>query len=52
MVVGPPNDLVAEYHDRMPSVLQPGDYDALLSEPRKDLLRPYVGDLTVRALNK
>ena len=51
MVVGPPNDLVADYHDRMPSILRPEDYDAWLAEPRKDLLRPCEGQLTVKALN-
>ena len=50
MVVGPPNELVADYHDRMPAILLPDDYGAWLAEPRKDLLRAYEGELKVEAL--
>lgn len=46
IVTGPPNDLVATVHDRMPIVLDPGDWDTWLDELAKlaelrALLRPY-----------
>ena len=46
-----PNDLIRDIHDRMPAVLQPGDYQRWLDpEPRdppelKDLLKPYPAEL-------
>jgi putative SOS response-associated peptidase YedK len=46
IVTGPPNGLVATVHDRMPIVLDPGDWDTWLDEGAKlaelrPLLRPY-----------
>ncbi len=51
IVTGPPNGLVATVHDRMPIVLDPGDWDTWLDEGAKlaelrPLLRPYpAGEL-------
>ena len=51
IVTGPPNGLVATVHDRMPIVLDPGDWDTWLDEGAKlaelrSLLRPYpAGEL-------
>jgi putative SOS response-associated peptidase YedK len=51
IVTGPPNGLVATVHDRMPIVLDPGDWDTWLVEGAKlpelrSLLRPYpAGEL-------
>mgnify|MGYP006334710999 CR=1 FL=1 len=35
IVTGPPNGLVATVHDRMPIVLDPGDWDTWLDEGAK-----------------
>ncbi len=51
MVVGPPNEVVADYHDRMPAILLPDEYGAWLTEPRKNLLRPYDGEIVVKELS-
>ena len=51
IVTGPPNGLVATVHDRMPIVLDPGDWDTWLDEGARlaelrSLLRPYpAGEL-------
>ena len=47
MIVTEPNALVAGYHHRMPAILRPDEYGAWLVEGRKELLRPYDGDLAV-----
>ena len=41
-----PNDVVATFHDRMPVILQPNDYDRWLGdEPDPaDLIHPYPAD--------
>ena len=43
----PPNDLVAQIHDRMPAILRPEHYDRWLGEepdPR-DVLQPFPAEL-------
>ena len=35
----------AAIHDRMPVIIDPGDYESWLNEPREDLLRPYAGEM-------
>jgi putative SOS response-associated peptidase YedK len=45
--LSPPNELVADIHDRMPVILAPGDYARWLGEepdPR-DVMRPFPADL-------
>lgn len=39
------NDVMKTVHDRMPVILEPGDYDAWLIEGDKSLLEPYTGEL-------
>jgi len=36
-----PNELCAQIHDRMPAILDRGDYRAWLARPRADLLKPF-----------
>lgn len=46
VITCPPNELMAEIHDRMPVILAPADYDRWLGlepDPR-DLLRPYPSE--------
>jgi putative SOS response-associated peptidase YedK len=38
IVVGPPNPLTAAIHDRMPIILEPGDYDRWLGDTPQDQL--------------
>ncbi len=46
-----PNELMATLHDRMPVILEPGDYDRWLDpgvtdvDEIRDLLRPYPGEM-------
>ena len=58
IIVGPPNPLAAEVHDRMPVILDPEDYDRWLdpSTPIEDLramLKPYPAErMTALAVNR
>jgi putative SOS response-associated peptidase YedK len=48
IVTGEPNSLVAAIHDRMPAILEPGDYDAWLSVAETSqalLLQPFPAQL-------
>ncbi len=47
IITVPPNELLAQIHDRMPAILGRADYDRWLgdeSDPR-DLLQPFPSDL-------
>jgi putative SOS response-associated peptidase YedK len=53
IIVGPPNELVAPIHDRMPVILEPGDYDRWLDadlepEDRRSMLKPFDANLMKR----
>ena len=43
----PPNNLLAQLHDRMPAILGKADYDRWLGDERdpRDLLRPFPSEL-------
>lgn len=47
IIVGPPNDVVAPVHDRMPMILRPDDYDAWLAAETaaEDLLGSYDAEM-------
>jgi len=50
IVVGPPNALAAQIHDRMPVILMPADYDRWLDkatppDEARAMLKPYDADL-------
>ncbi len=50
IIVGPPNTIAAPIHDRMPMILDPGDYDRWLdkrtsTDDAHAMLRPYDADL-------
>ena len=45
LITTAPNELMRPIHDRMPVIIEPGDYAAWLNaknENPKDLLRPYA----------
>jgi len=41
------NDIMAPIHDRMPVILDPGNYDTWLFEGNSELLKPYDGIMKV-----
>ena len=47
IITVPPNQLLAQIHDRMPAILEKADYDRWLGEESDphDLLRPFPSDL-------
>ncbi len=50
IIVGPPNELTAPIHDRMPMILKPSDYDRWLDrqtsiDDARAMLKPYDPDL-------
>ena len=47
IVAVPPNELLAQIHDRMPAILEGADCDRWLSDESdpRDLLRPYPSEL-------
>jgi putative SOS response-associated peptidase YedK len=46
IVTCPPNEMMAKIHDRMPVILDRGDYERWLGEDPNpaDLLKPFPGD--------
>ena len=50
IIVTEANDLLRPIHDRMPVILQPGDFDPWLDAPPQDaqtMLKPFAGDMTL-----
>ena len=45
IIVSGANEALSRIHERMPVIIDPADYEAWLSEPREDLLRPYAGEM-------
>lgn len=57
IVVGPANDQVRPYHDRMPAILDPAQWDAWLdpaspADALQALLQPYPGALTIQPVSR
>src|SRR5690606_22366631 len=57
IVVGPANEQVRPYHDRMPVILDPAQWDPWLdpasaADALQDLLRPYAGGLAVQPVSR
>jgi putative SOS response-associated peptidase YedK len=56
IIVGPTNEEVRPYHDRMPAVLDPEEFDAWLDPDAAPgdlhaLLRPYAGALSIQPVS-
>ena len=48
MIITEPNAFVADVHDRMPEVLEPGDFGSWLNDGGTALLRPAANDVLQR----
>lgn len=57
IIVGPANEQVQPFHDRMPVILEPDDWDLWFSADAKPnelqaLLHPYAGELSIQAVSR